>query len=126
MTRILSNTGRKNSSRPPRERLWFNFIQRWKKLNVSEIIASNETHKDRRRKKKKKAQAIINVLKKNLFCHNLVHGVLSVWFCEANESWQVWSVFIFLNDRQNYYNFCHFSKVEKYALFSGSRIVSTI
>jgi hypothetical protein len=37
-------------------------------------------------KKKKKAQAIINVLKKNLFCHNLVHGVLSVWFCEANES----------------------------------------
>ena len=58
-------------------------------LDASEFIASNETQKGR------KAQATINVLKKNLFCYNLVHPVLSVWLCKANKSRQVQSLFIF-------------------------------
>ena len=58
-------------------------------LDASEFIASNETQKGR------KAQATINVLKKNLFCYNLVHRVLSVWLCKANKSRQVQSLFIF-------------------------------
>lgn len=113
MTRIWSNTEMKNNSRPPSLPL-INFTQRWKMLDASEFIASNETQKGR------KAQGTINVLKKNLFCYNLVHSVLSVWLCKANKSRQVQSLFIFLNDRQNHYNFCHISKVEDYALFSGS------
>lgn len=47
------------------------------------------------RKKERKAQPTINVLKKNLFCHNVVHGVLLVWFCKANKSRQVQGLFIF-------------------------------
>lgn len=58
-------------------------------LDASEIIASNERHKER------KKRPTINVLNKNLFCHNVVHGVLSVWFCKANKSRQVQCLFIF-------------------------------
>lgn len=58
-------------------------------LDASEITTSNETQKEI------KAQPSMRVLEKNLFCHNLVHGVLSVWFCKANKSRQVQSLFIF-------------------------------
>jgi hypothetical protein len=53
-------------------------MQRWKKPDASEITASNETHTDSREEKKRKAWPVINVLKEDLFCHHLVHGVLSV------------------------------------------------
>lgn len=82
-------------------------------LDASEIIASNERHKER------KKRPTINVLNKNLFCHNVVRGVLSVCFCKANKSRQVSASVYFFNDRQNHYNFCYLSKIEDCALFSG-------
>lgn len=90
MTKIWSNTVKKNSSRPLRVCLWLTLYKGGKCLMLQKSLPVM-----RHTKKEQKAQPTINVLKKNLFCHNLVHGVLSVWFCNTNKSRQVRSLFIF-------------------------------
>lgn len=72
-TRIRSNIERENSSRPLRVCLGSVLYKGEKCLMLQKSLPVM-----RRTKKERKAQPTINVLKKNLFCHNLVHGVLSV------------------------------------------------
>lgn len=81
-----------------------NFTQRWKKSLMLQKSLPIMRHTDR---KKKEAQPIIKVLRKDMFCHHLEHGVPSVWLWKANQSR------VFSNGSQNYNFFRNFSKVEE-------------
>lgn len=92
MTRIGFNTEQlKATEKVP----LINFTQRWKKS----LMLQKSLPIMRHRQKKREVQPIINVLRKDVFCHHLVHGVPSVWLWKANQSR------VFSNDSQNYYNF---------------------